>query len=315
MRSIVGPRAAQAPAASARIATHGTDARRAEGARTTEPSTVPAGANARTIRPAARAPSTVPSATGSSDSQRSSSSEDDPPLALDDREPRFTVAAPDVERTGDDGGGDRDQRGEDCEQSDHRRQRVDALAWRARQPTRASSTRRSVRSARRGTRVRARRVLLREEPLRGGEGRSELLGARRRDVPHVDRELVDVREETAADGARDPVELLGSTSRKVGSGESSGFRVRKRYDEVDPVGVVAVRVERQVDGADRERDGAVSRSSGAQDELKATARRRACEPAADSATRTPLRPCPCTSRTCARAPSRAIGTTKSGMPP
>ena len=53
--------------------------------------------------------------------QSSPSGEDNSPLALDHREPRFTVAATHVERTGDDGGRDGDQPREDCEQSDHRR--------------------------------------------------------------------------------------------------------------------------------------------------------------------------------------------------
>ena len=140
--------------------------------------------------------------------QSSSSGEDDSPLALDDREPRFAVAATHVERTGDDGGRDGDQRSESCEQSDHRRQCIDTSPGEL--DGRLERARRDTAPALAGmaTECGARRVRLREEPLRGGEGRGEALGARRRHVADVDRELVRVRQVTATDGARDLVELL-----------------------------------------------------------------------------------------------------------
>ena len=115
--------------------------------------------------------------------------------------------------------------------------------------------------------------------MRGGEGRGEALGACRRHVPHVDRELVRVRQETATDRARDLVELFAIDEQERRKGRIIRIPCSEAIREVDPVRVVAVRVERQVDGADGERDGAdrlvVVRRF---DELEAAARGHAREP-------------------------------------
>ena len=251
-----------------------------------------------------RAPSDGAERDGQQRFQSSPRGEDDSPLALDHREPRFTVAATHVERTGDDGGRDGDQRPRTLRAVRSPATARRRFAWRARQPTRASSTRRSAGSGRRGTRVRRssgssdRGAVAWRRRSRRGALRVQASCAR----TSTGNSYVFARI-TATDRARDLVELLAVDEQERRKGRIIRIPCSEAIREVDPVRVVAVRVERQVDGADGERDGAdrlvVVRRF---DELEAAARRSRAR--ASRPTRRRGHRCDCGPARAGRAPAR-----------